>query len=688
MKFSFGKVALVTVIPLVGCLLLASAQESPDKKTVDPAAKKSEAPPPAASRFLDHSSPELTSPSHVSFTHDEKELRVVGISPQLKSSPNYVKGLRFHKILGALAERAMPVEEGMPNIIDGIRHNPDGSVWLQFRLIVTTPEFQKRCRDAVLSQERELLKEENLTQDDIRIEPWPLKHCVITAQDSFSKEIIGVSQTGSLIGTKGSFNFSMLFSQPELRKVLGLIRAGELEFVYTYSYVGSTEYKGSVDLRGVRDAKLVASQKLRSEQFDGKKVEGSEKLVLEPIFQGEANEAIRHLYVSVQKTMRVSHKDLIPLLDQPSLFQKLFTDDGQITFKDLKEGDEKTALMLAAYLKPHLEQVRESYGGEKSDIKIHEDKVGEGKTNGASGNLGISIPLPLPIPIGLSFGGGLSSSTTKSQEVLDRIEQATGSKWAYDKATKRFRPHFVKKLKFLSGADQVLINEKSTVFLSVGTENRYLEETPIPVTFTTKSAKVTFDATTARLGAYEGVPIGAMVPFFGAELPKGYVWADGQVNFPNADWVPEHLRGGKVPDMREQLIGGTRDMLQVGMPFNRGKLAVKGTIISGGSFKTPADEGVSIVKESYLMNTDSGGAKAFIKVRDVFKGQLPQMWDVKNQIGQTTGWETVDPASAIQAVRGGKLLTGICEIKDQDIELKFPETNPRHIMCRFIIRVK
>src|SRR5262249_21605544 len=147
----------------------------------------------------------------------------------------------------------------------------DGSVWLRFRVMVTTPDFRKRCRDAVLAEERELLKEERLTQDDIRIEPWPLKHCVITAQDAFSKEILAVSQTGTLTGSKDEFSFTMLFSPQELARVLGLIRSGELEFVYTYSYVGATEYVGSVDLKGVKNAKLIASQKLRSEQVDGKK---------------------------------------------------------------------------------------------------------------------------------------------------------------------------------------------------------------------------------------------------------------------------------------------------------------------------------------------------------------------------------------------------------------------------------
>jgi hypothetical protein len=653
--------AVVVALPLLGWLLLASAQENADKKAPDAAAKKGENP--EASRYLD-APPDLRSTSSISFKQEGKEVRVVGISPQLKTSKNYVKGLRFSRILGALAERETPIEDGLPKIIDGIRRNPDGSVWLRFRVIVTTPEFQKRCRDAVLAEERGLLQQEGLTQEDIRIEPWPLKHCVVSMQDGFSKEIIAVSQTGTLTGTKEEFNFTMQFSPEELRKVIGLIRKGEIEFVYTYSYVGSTEHKGEVDLKGVKNAKLIASQKLRSEQIEGK----------EPIFGGEANEAVRHVYVTVQKTMRATHKDLIPLLDQLNLYQKLFIDDGEINLKDLKDGDEKTAAMIAAYLTPRLEQVRESYGGEKSDIKIHEDKMGEAEKGSwnLSGQGGITIPIKM-IPVSLGFGGGLGKDKTKTKEVLDRVEAATSSKWGYDKATERFRPHSIRKVKFQKGADEVLINEKTTVFLSVGPENRYLEETPIPVTFTTKT---TCTPPGSELGAYEGVPLGAMVPYFGTKLPKGYVWADGVANWPNADWVPTHLRGAKVPDMQENLVGGAKNMDAVGHIFDEGQIVLGARTIPGTAFKLPSPSRRDIDEAS-----DTNGGIGVVRIAK------------KNAQGKWGYWCGGGADFDIQhgyyrGYFGDEGMKGSHELPEVRLKLDSSSSNPRHVMCRWIIRVK
>jgi hypothetical protein len=139
-------------------------------------------------------------------------------------------GLRFHRPLFALAERDIPFEKGLPSVIDFIRREPNGLVWVRFRVIVSAPEFLTQCRDAVLSQERELLAKTHLTQDDIDPQPWPMLHCVISIRDAVSKEILGVSQTDTLTGSN-EFSFTEAFSQEGFRKLLSLIHSGDLDFV-------------------------------------------------------------------------------------------------------------------------------------------------------------------------------------------------------------------------------------------------------------------------------------------------------------------------------------------------------------------------------------------------------------------------------------------------------------------------
>jgi hypothetical protein len=55
----------------------------------------------------------------------------------------------------------------------------------------------------------------------------------------------------------------------------------------------------------------------------------------------------------------------------------------------------------------------------------------------------------------------------------------------------------------------------------------------------------------------EGIPLGMVLPFFGKTVPNGFVLANGEAKWPDEDWVPDHLRGAKVPDLHGQMLGGS-----------------------------------------------------------------------------------------------------------------------------------
>jgi hypothetical protein len=100
---------------------------------------------------------------------------------------------------------------------------------------------------------------------------------------------------------------------------------------------------------------------------------------------------------------------------------------------------------------------------------------------------------------------------------------------------------------------------------------------------------------------YDRVPLGTMLPYFGAskDPPNGYVWADGTTNWPDEPWVPEHLRWhddpsiaverrGKpmpVPNMEDYLLAGGNPN-EVGTKWDTGKVSVEGTI-AGENFTLP-----------------------------------------------------------------------------------------------------
>ena len=109
--------------------------------------------------------------------------------------------------------------------------------------------------------------------------------------------------------------------------------------------------------------------------------------------------------------------------------------------------------------------------------------------------------------------------------------------------------------------------------------------------------------------AYSGVPLGAMIPYFGAgkEAPKGYVWADGQTSWPDEDWVPAKLRDrsgenkGKVPNMSEQLVGGAKDEAGVGGVFKDGQITVQQFKVGSSAFSVPVTS-VRMADHGFIFN--------------------------------------------------------------------------------------
>jgi len=111
-----------------------------------------------------------------------------------------------------------------------------------------------------------------------------------------------------------------------------------------------------------------------------------------------------------------------------------------------------------------------------------------------------------------------------------------------------------------------------------------------------------------RQAALDRVPIGAMIPYFGAgkDSPKGYVWADGTTIWPDKDFVPTHLRGKKVPDMQGELLGGANSELEVGQLWTRGRLSFT---INGDNFTLPKGEEVSLIVKKNAVIWESGGRR-------------------------------------------------------------------------------
>jgi hypothetical protein len=590
--------------------------------------------------------------AEVVFRDGDRELKTVLIHPEDNTSTSHVPGRYYHKPLWAMVERTKPID-AFPAIVRDVDRTSaeDGTVFLSFRVKLSTRQLRTQCRDAVLDQDRLHALADGRTEDQIVIRPWPLKHAVITCLNVTTREVLSVCETGTLTGKTEDLEFAMPFIPADLRKFQGAARGGKLAFVYTYTYAGRQVYKGEVTVTGQKNIKLLAGEVLSSAQLEGKA----------PIFQTQKNEVSRLAAVSLQKTVVVQNKDLLPLLDTTDMASRLFAPENDLTQADLAK-DSGAAKNVEAYLLPQLDKLQEATGNK--DIKV--------ATKEELQTLNL-----LPAD-GFSFGiiSVHRDEPFLVRSSLDRVEHTTGTSYQRIKETNYYRPHSIKVWKFRSGIDELNFNEKNTVFLAVGQENMYLEDTEVLAAFTLAVAEKGIAARQEH-DAYNGVRLGAMVPYFaaGEKPPKGYVFADGKSLWPKRPWVPDHLQGKPVPNMDGYLIGGAPNLASVGEPWNKGK--IKGTTVTGGSFKIPTG--------SHRIQGD-GCVFAWNGPRVGGKMLPPKNINVAGKNGPAPdyggfwAWKEATLTIPSGSVTGDFVIS--------DTPLNTSETNPRHYMCRWIIRVE
>jgi hypothetical protein len=400
-----------------------------------------------------------TSAASVVFRGGDRELKAVLIYPEDNTSPSHVPGRYYHTPLWAMVERAKPIE-GFPSIVqdvDGITE--DGTVFLTFRVKLGTPELFQQCKKAVLEQDWKNALANGRTKGDIVVRPWPLTHAVITCLNVTTRDILSVCETGTLTGKTEDLEFAMPFTAADLHKFQVAVQRGKLAFVYASTYIGRQVYEGQVTVRGGKDIQLLASEILSSNQVNGKA----------PIFQAQKNEVSRLALVSLQKTMIVQHKDLLPLLNTTDMASRLFAPENNLSQADLAK-DSEAAKAVAAYLIPVLTKIQETTG--KQDIKVatKEEVEKQNKLPADGFSFGIvSVHRDQPLQV---------------NESLNRIQQTTGATYQRIEETNYYQPHSIKVWKFRSGIDKMEFNETNTVFLAVGRSNKYLVEAEVSAAFT------------------------------------------------------------------------------------------------------------------------------------------------------------------------------------------------------------
>ena len=199
--------------------------------------------------------------------------------------------------------------------------------------------------------------------------------------------------------------------------------------------------------------------------------------------------ASRQITLSIKSRIVATDPSLIAFLHSDTLLvSSCFDPANSMSFADFRRAfPTYTEEMLAEYLKPLLVSKYEGETTEKVEGKQHADE----KTSAGGGGLGLSLSLgPLSV--------GLGGSKESAERVLDAIYNATGIRFTKGASEQTYKPAEIKVFKLAQGYEEKKLNQASSVTLSKGTLNSYLEESPFPQTYLAEVVEKSLDKTLER----------------------------------------------------------------------------------------------------------------------------------------------------------------------------------------------
>jgi hypothetical protein len=424
------------------------------------------------------------------------------------------RALYFHSPLFAIQQPPTPLN-GYPSIVWSADPTASGGARLVFRFVISTDELRRDGRDEIVERHAQDVQGGQL--DKVVVSRFPLTHLVVDCRERYAGPILASGQTSSLINNGDAVEVALDFAPEQLATFFERADTGGVEFGFRYTFENRQEQRSSESIKAYASFGTKVRSLLTSEQRESSA----------PIFNRQRVEVSRELSAHVIREVRSQNPDHMPTSMQDKIMSELFVLDKEQLFSAL-DTDKALRDAVYEYLKPLVQELRST----------------NTRTNAGSGSGDNSVSLALK----QVFDIGLSGKNSYSNQYGVTFVQDETSKW--------YRLHSIKVYRF-AGASAVNSLDASTVYyVSVGSSQDYVEDTPIPSTFT---LKVVSDHLKSSLGLpfYAGVPLGTVLPFVGERIPDGYVELDGKSVWPREPWVPNKLQGKDLPNLSgRSLVGG------------------------------------------------------------------------------------------------------------------------------------
>ena len=587
------------------------------------------------------------------------------------------------------------------SLIWSIYREPDGAVFVTFRLQISNDEIQRIAEEEV---RKSISEKVWITSGDgglsgaleaVRVSPWPVKEVYLEL--SFPPQYKVVTQSTVRVAQsdldQGWVEIPVSVAPTSLSIFSSDLESRNAQFLVRYSYLGANA-PSTLQFKSESTEAIVTMLKEAISQQNLQP--GS------PLTQGDVKKLEQQFRAAVVLSLTTNDAALLELIPEStfSAASKLMFREGNELLSPTDFESTRGLDSLKGFLDPVFNEIKTSNESFDTTTETDETKVT------VSGKVSAEYDGDL--------GGEGSLQITKVD--LDRIEREYGVKFREDTTTQMFVLTGIE-VQYLSETAAESATSGFASITVVASEGRSFQGEQV----VRASSSVPYNQVGEAV-VDEGtiVPVGTVLCSMieSDEAPAGYVWLDEANRWPNAAWAGA-LAGTPMPDQRNLFLAGTDELTNLGS-ISTGEFMEDGrTIVVTAN---PSESG-AIVNRSprtvWGLQGDGERALYFFPSADRSEPQH-RRWSTVGQycaggLSQIVcrpdhpwarQWQASLEEYGVTTTQHGPVsdnlrwdpLVSILDSSDLEISLNIPawssgpletdELLPKHMSCRWMVRVE
>lgn len=549
--------------------------------------------------------------------------------------------------------------------------------FIQIKLVLSTPEFRELARTAVIEEDPSIhVESPEISGRDIDVRPWPIKLLRLEVKHSLTHQKFGENIPESLSTSGDAINVSFKIPNKDYDGFLKGLKKERIRFTPSYTYKNAIVAfaRSATNVTSSLSPKI--ENELRSLQIE----EG------DPIFQSQRDQLENSLNQTIITTIQATDSNLMAHITPPDITNQILKPET-VTFDDLR-SNRQLLNKVEEYLSPIIRRMSSETVESQEDNDINQTTT----TRTINGNIG-STPMQGSANFAPDSIGGGSLSGNVSITNVRTLEDKHKVTFTENEATDVIEPHSIEISYLQSGWQDNLLEVFQTIYLAVGRNDSFEEDSGVNSSFTVDNLSKLIESNNIFVSPHASVPKGVPMLSFRADIPKGWVALDGSTSWPEENWVPEHLRGQPVPDMRGSFARGLKDGELIGHINSGGEIVIPKSEIKGSEYSLDGKRQVGALNAlgeidgAFERNNTFGNEVTFVEVGVVkvlgFGERKSFEFENSKPNKNTQSNLTSIPVDVFNGNISGKF-----EIPEYKYDLSVPNNQPTHAIGQWIIRIK